>query len=293
MSRWDGIDEVVAVADSGSFAKAARMLGVSTSHVSRAIARIETRLSVPIFARTTRIVSPTDAGRELIAQFRQLVIARDEVIASVDHGPEPQGHLRLTCSVGLGLHFVTPILLDYMRDFPRVQVQYDLTDRLVDVVGEGYDVAIRTGNLPDSRLIRTQIARRSFVTCAAPEYVAARSAPVAIEDLAQHDCLLGVGDSWHFRDQSGARTYRPVTRARFNNGSAVAQCAVAGFGICQLPEFYVAEALATGVLVPLLEPYRAPPEPVWAVFPARRHMLTKVQLLIDRLRGDLTQRLNG
>ena len=164
MNRWDGIDEVVAVADSGSFAKAARMLGVSTSHVSRAVARIETRLAVPIFARTTRIVSPTDAGRELIAQFRQLVVARDEMIASIDQGPEPQGHLRLTCSVGLGLHFVTPILLDYMRDYPRVQVQYDLTDRIVDVVGEGYDVAIRTGNLPDSRpgdrppLVRAPVA---------------------------------------------------------------------------------------------------------------------------------------
>lgn len=292
MNRWDGVDEVVAVADTGSFAKAAQLLGVSTSHVSRAVARIEARLAVPIFARTTRIVSPTDAGRALIAQFRPLVTARDEVIATLDHGPEPQGHLRITCSVGLGLHFVTPILLDYMRAYPKVQVQYDLTDRLVDVVGEGYDVAIRTGNLPDSRLIRTQIARRTFVTCAAPAYVERRGAPVAIDELGQHDCVLGVGDHWHFRDQSGLRSIRPPSHWRFNNGSAVAQCAIAGFGICQLPEFYVHDAVASGALVPVLESYRAPPQPVWAVFPARRHMVTRVELLIERLRGQLAPRLS-
>ena len=287
MNRWDGIDEVVAVADSGSFAKAAELLGSSTSHVSRAVARIESRLAVQLFSRTTRHVSETAVGAPLIAQFRQLVISRDEAIAMLDQGPEPQGALRISCSVGLGVNYVAPLVIEFAKAYPKLSVQFDLSDRLVDIVAEGYDIAIRTGQLADSRLVRTRIASRRFITCAAPAYIEQHGKPSVIAGLADHALITGVGDIWHFREGNDLRQFRPQARWHFNNGNVVARAAVAGLGICQLPEFYVHDLVLRGELVALLPNFQAEAEPIWAVFPSRRHMLTKVQYLIERLRREL------
>lgn len=288
---WDGIDEIVAIADTGSFAAAARTLGASTSHVSRAVAQFENRIGAQIFARTTRRVVPTPTGRALIEQFRRLITERDDAIAAVSDGGDPRGEVRLTCSIALGERFVAPIARAFAFSFPEISVTIELTNRVVDLVAEGFDLAIRTGHMPDSGLIATRIASRRYRLCASPAYLARCGTPQSIPDLDGHECLFGSGTTWHFQTDGKEQLYQPRGRWRCNSGDAVASAALEGFGICQLPEFYVRGALERGELVSLLDAFRAEEEPIWAVYPQRRHLLPKVRLLVDRLKADLPDAL--
>lgn len=287
MTRWDGIDECVAVAAAGSFAGGARRMGVSISHVSRAVARLEDRLGIQLFARTTRTVALTDAGRALVARFQLLVEERDEALALASSGHILEGELRLTCSVSLGERFVAPIARRYAQDHPKLAVSLDLTNRLVDLVAEGYDLAIRTGQLADSRLVRTRIAARRFHLCAAPAYLDRMGRPRVLSDLAGHDCLIGTTPIWHFRVDGSDQVFRPKGRWRCNSGVAIADAALAGMGLCQLPEFYVFEHLVAGRLECVLDGLRVQDEPVWAVYPQRRHLPLKVSALVQRLKAEL------
>lgn len=283
MSQWDGLDEIVAVAEAGSFVAAARRLDVSVSHVSRRVAAFEERLQTQIFARTTRSVRVTDTGRLLVEQFQRLIAEREEAFAMVEASGEPQGGLRITCSISLGERFVAPIVRAYAQEYPRLAIDLDLTNRVVDLVSEGYDLAIRTGALGDTRLLRRQISTRQVDLCASPSYLSHRGIPRTIDDLSAHDCLVGSNRQWHFVIDREPVSWRPNARWQCNSGSAVADAAIAGMGICHLPSFYVREAIADGTLVPLLEAFRAPDETIWAVYPQRRHLLPKVRRLVDQL----------
>lgn len=286
-NRWDGFDEVVAVADTGTFVGAAKRLGTSTSHVSRAVARLEHSLGAQFFHRTTRAVSLTDTGRTLVDQFRRLIAERDEAIAMLDLQGEPQGQLRITCPTALGERFIARIVRGYVQAYPKLSVDLDLTNRVVELVSEGFDLAIRTGTLPDSRLIRTQVATRGIVTCASPAYLEQRGVPLVVDDLERHECLLATSDVWRFRVDGEPRSLRPRGRWRCNSGAAVFEAALAGMGLCQLPAFYVNRAIAEGQLTEVLHTFRPDDDPIWAVYPQRRHLLPKVQLLIDKLRREL------
>lgn len=292
-NRWDGIDEVVAVADAGTFVAAAKRLGTSTSHVSRAVARLEQGLGAQFFHRTTRAVSLTDTGRTLVDQFRRLIAERDEAIAMLDLQGEPQGHLRITCPTALGERFVAPIVRAYVQEYPKLSVDLDLSNRVVELVSEGYDLAIRTGTLPDSRLIRTQIAARGIVTCASPSYLEEHGIPQTVDDLATHACIPATLDMWRYLVDGEVRTVRPRGRWRCSNGTAVFDATMAGIGLCQLPEFYVSRAIAEGSLVEVLAKFRPEDDPIWAVYPQRRHLLPKVQRLIEKLRRELVPAMNA
>lgn len=287
MSRWDGFDEFVAIANSGTFSGAARSLGLSTSHISRAISRLEERLQAQLFFRTTRRVTLTETGRALLEPCRQIIEDREEALAMVVEGGEPQGELRLTCSTTLGQRFVAPIARQFAMDFPKVQVSIDLTNRLVDLIAEGFDLAIRTGSLADSRLVATRIASRQLYTCASPDYLARNGRPMHITALAHHECLIGTATTWHFQVEQQEQHFRPQGRWRCNSGTAIVEAAIAGMGLCQLPEFYVLPHLASGELQTVLDDVRIGNEPIWAVYPQRRHLLPKVRLLVDRLREQL------
>jgi len=286
-NRWDGFDEVVAVADTGTFVGAAKRLGTSTSHVSRAVARLEQSLGAQFFHRTTRAVSLTDTGRTLVDQFRRLIAERDEAIAMLDLQGEPQGQLRITCPTALGERFIAPIVRRYVQEYPKLSVDLDLTNRIVELVSDGFDLAIRTGTLPDSRLIRTQVATRGIMTCASPAYLDQRGVPHTVDDLEIHECLLATSDVWRFCVNGEPRTMRPRGRWRCNSGAAVFEATLAGMGVCQLPAFYVNRAIAEGQLVEVLPSCRPQDDPIWAVYPQRRHLLPKVQRLIDTLRREM------
>jgi DNA-binding transcriptional LysR family regulator len=291
MAHWDGIDEAVAVSDCGSFAGAAARLGVSTSHVSRAVARLEVRLGASLFHRTTRRVSLTDTGRTFTDQCRRLIQEREELLSIAAGSGEPEGELRLTCSISLGERFIAPIVREFVDQYPKVSVVMDFTNRLVDLVGEGYDIGIRTRHVVDSRLVGREIARRNLETCAAPTYLAKRGTPEQISELFQHDCLAGIASAWHFIEDGTPRSFSPSGRWRCNSGNAVVAAAVDGRGICQLPAFYVQQHLKENKLSAVLTRYRSEPEPIWIVYPQRRHLLPKVSMLVRGISAKLRQAL--
>ncbi len=287
MAGWDGIDEFVAVASAGSFRAGAEALGLSTTHMSRAIARLENRIATPLFHRTTRSVRLTDAGRLFLDHCARIVTERDEAIALVSTGAEPQGELRLTCSTAMGERFIAPIVRQFAARHEKLSVTIDLTNRLVDLIGEGYDLAIRTGTLADSRLVGTRIASRTLHTCAAPDYLRRHGRPASIADLAHHQCLIGTSPHWRFKNWGRVESIRPKGRWRCNSGAAVADAAIAGMGICQLPDFYLTGPMAAGQLEPVLRDFALDDEPIWAIYPQRRHQLPKISGLVDLLRQAL------
>ncbi|MGX1692560.1 LysR family transcriptional regulator [Brevundimonas naejangsanensis] len=289
MSRWDGIDEFTAVAEQASFSAAARRLGLSTSAVSREIARLEDRLQTRLLHRTTRRVELTDAGRDFLARCRRLIDERDEALAAVQPDDQaPRGLLRMTCSVSYGERFIAPAVNAFAKLNPELRIELDLDNRLRDLVGDGYDLAVRFGHLTDSRLMARRLASRRLILCASPDYLARRGAPRDLSEIASHDGLIGSAEHWRFTEAGREVSLRPTGRWRCNSGAAVLDAALQGLGLCQLPDFYVAEALASGVLVSLLDNQRPPDEGVWAVHPHPRHVPPKVRAMIDWLHDRLS-----
>jgi DNA-binding transcriptional LysR family regulator len=288
MGQWQGLDEFVAIATAGSFSGGAKLVGTSTTRISRVIVQLEERLQAQLFDRTTRSVKLTDTGRAILEQCRRVIAERDDILASVTAQGEPRGELRVTCSTTMGERYVAPLLQRFAMENPDLSVELDLTNRVVDLVGEGYDLAIRTGQMPDSGLIRTRVGSRALLTCAAPSYLAQVAPLEGVEQLKDRACLLGSASNWHFKDaQSQAVEFKPSGRWRCNNGNGVLEAAVAGMGVCQLPEFYVLPALRSGDLVEVLEDFRPAEEPIWAVYPQRRHLLPKVRGAVSLLKREL------
>ncbi|WP_370170212.1 MULTISPECIES: LysR family transcriptional regulator [Hyphomonas] len=286
-ASWDGIEEFVAVATCMGFKPAAQMLNVSTSHVSRAVTKLENAIGAPLLYRTTRKVSLTDTGRTVLSQCEALIRARDELFAVVGGNTEPQGELKITCSTSLGERYISPIVRQFCQDYPKVEITLDLSNRLVDLIAEGFDLAIRTGQLEDSRLISSRVARRQFLVCATPAYLAANGTPDRLDDLKSHNCIIGSSSSWRFRHGGQHETIRPRGNLKCNSGASVLDALLAGAGIGQLPLFYVAPHLESGELVELFADLRPEPEPIWAVYPQARHLQPKVHLLVDRIRAEL------
>lgn len=288
MSRWDGIDEFVAVAEAESFSRAAARLNLSTSGVSREVARLEDRLQTRLLYRTTRQVSLTDAGRLFLARCRALIQERDLAMQLVgeDEG-ELKGQLRMTCSSAYGERYVVPAVNAFAVAHPRLSLDIVLDDGVRDLVSDGFDLAIRFGRLGDSRLIARRLASRTRRLCAAPAYLEQSGRPATLAAIADHACVVGASDTWTFSDNGVETTLRPRGRWRCNSGQAVLDAALAGLGLCQLPNFYVDGPISAGALVPLLEAHRPADEGVWAVYPHLRHLPAKVRLLVEHLEAHL------
>ncbi len=237
--------------------------------------------------RTTRQVALTDVGRALFQRCQDAARQRDEALALVGETEEPHGELRITCATAFGSRYVAPIMAGFLLDNPRVAVTLDLSNRVHDLVAEGYDLAIRTGVLSDSSLTATRISSRRLCLCGAPAYLARAGRPVALDELARHDCLLGTASTWRFEVDGSERSFRPEGRWRCNNGDAVFEAAVAGLGLCQLPDFQVLEAIRDGRLEMLLADFAPRDQLIWAVCPQQRHPLPTVRAFIATLRAKL------
>lgn len=285
MNRWEGLDEFVAVAECGQFTAAAERLGVSSSHVSRQIARLEECLQARLLYRSTRKVSLTEAGQTFLQHCRNLLDARDEAWRAVsDLSAEPKGLLRMTCAVAYGERFVVPLVNEFMTLHPQLGVEIQLTNRPLDLLHEGLDLAVRLGRLGDERLVATRLAPREMYLCATPDYLKRAGTPQSLSDLARHNCLIGSSDLWTFAEDERETQLRVQGNWRCNSGAAVLDAALRGFGLCQLPDYYVQEHLQRGALVALLDQHRPPNTAVWALHPPQRNLSPKVRQLVDFLR---------
>lgn len=289
-TAWDGIEEFVSVARAGSFTAGARAFGASVTHMSRAVGRLEARLGSQLLHRTTRSLSLTEAGRHFLDVAARLIAERDDAMAAMSASAAPRGHLRITCSYTLGERFIGPILRAYALEYPDIAVTCDLDNDVVDLIREGYDLAIRTGHLEDSRLVATRVASRAMVTVAAPAYLAAHGTPQRLSDLKAHACLLGSNSLWQF---ARGQTFRPEGRWKANSGIMVLEAALEGMGLCQLPRFYAAPHLQAGALTEVLTNECPEDEPIWAVYPRPKHLSPKVSTLVEKLRAELQGLLNG
>ncbi|RJG10143.1 LysR family transcriptional regulator [Pseudomonas cavernicola] len=291
MNRWEGLDEFVAVAECGQFTAAAERLGVSSSHISRQIVRLEERLQTRLLYRSTRRVALTEAGQTFLQHCQRLQDAREEALRAVGElTSEPKGLLRMTCAVAYGERFIVPLVTDFMARHPQLRVDIELSNRTLDLVQEGLDLAIRLGRLQDSRLVATRLAPRRMYLCAAPAYLEHYGRPHSLSELGRHNCLIGSSDTWSFQQNGRESSQRVQGNWRCNSGQAVLDAALRGLGLCQLPDYYVQEHLRNGALVSLLENHQPPNTAVWALYPQQRHLSPKVRQLVDHLKAGLAER---
>ena len=293
MNDWEGIEAAVAVSDAGSFVGAAQLLNVSTSHVSRAIAQLEEKVGGQLYYRTTRKVIPSETGRSFIKQARRLLEERDDLFAFATGGGEPYGDLRITCSTSMGERFLANIVRRYMCQHPRVSVELELNNRIVDIVSEGFDLAIRSVDVADQRLAGVQIASSSISTVASPEYLERHGQPHSVDDLENHNCLTAAAGNWTFLEKGKPRIFGPKGNLKCNNGRAIVEAAIEHFGICQLPTFYVRDSIKAGTLVPILQDCESEGQSVWAVYPKRNHLLPKVRTIVGELQRSLQHHIDG
>jgi DNA-binding transcriptional LysR family regulator len=290
-NRWEGIDEFVAVAECSQFTAAAERLNVSPSHISRQIARLEDRLQTRLLYRSTRRVTLTEAGQTFLQHCQRLQDGREEALRAVgDLNSEPKGLLRMTCAVAYGERFIAPLVSQFMGQYPQLRIDIELSNRPLDLVHEGIDLAIRLGRLQDSQLVATRLAPRRMYLCASPSYLERYGRPHSLSELARHNCLIGSSDQWALQQQGRELSQRVQGNWRCNSGQAVLDAALAGIGLCQLPDYYVLEHLRSGALVSLLEAHQPPNTAVWALYPQQRHLSPKVRKLVDYLRVALGQR---
>ena len=288
MDRLQAIQVFVQVVESLSFIRAAERLGLSATAVSRQVAELEKHLQSRLLQRTTRRISLTESGRTFYERCVQILAELDEAEREVgQEAAEPRGTIRLTTSVNFGTRQVTPAIASFLARHAQVKFDVSLSDRIVDIIEEGFDLAIRIGRTGAQNLVARKLGEARLVLCASPAYIARHGAPATPEDLARHNCLTyeyALRDAWTFRDAAGReRTVRVAGSLNSNNGDLNAAAAVQGVGIALEPDFIVDSELKSGKLVPVLESFEAPASPIYAVYPSRRFLPEKVRAFVDFL----------
>lgn len=285
MGNWEGVSEFVAVAELGSFTGAAQRLGISTAQVSRQVSALEARLSTKLLYRTTRRVSVSEPGQVYYQHCRQVLDGLEDAERAITELQQvPSGKLRLTAPFTYGETTLAPLVNDFAVRYPELQVDMHLTNQKLDLVAEGYDLAIRLGKLEDSSLIAQRLGSRTLYLCASPDYLSSHGEPRSLSELGRHNCLPGTLDYWRFQEGGQPRNIKVSGRIRCNSGRALVDAALKGIGIAQLPSYYVLDHLQSGHLVSLLEHYREPDDGIWALYPHSRHLSPKVGMLLDYFR---------
>lgn len=276
----------VTVGEEGGFASAARRLDISPAAVTRAIVALEDQLGARLLLRTTRNVRLTDAGRQYFDDSRAILASIAEANDAVGGiNAEPRGQLSLTAPVLFGRAFIMPCITEYMRRYPQVEVSAQFVDRVVNVVEEGLDVAVRIGHLPDSSLRALRVGQIRRVLCAAPAYLETYGIPRHPSDLLQHTVLSSSAVSprveWHFGHGGEALSVRMRPRLVVTSNDAALDAAVSGLGVTRLLSYQVADAVERGTLCLLLQEFEEEPWPVHLVHREGRHGSAKVRAFID------------
>ena len=286
MSELDEIRAFLAVVEAGGFGRAARRLNIAKSIVSRRITRLEAGLGTSLLGRTTRGIYPTEAGLEFKAHSERILDTLEEARASIARrSGGVVGRVRVSVPLAFGVLHIAPILGDLALAYPKLDIEAEFSDRIVDVIGDRFDLAIRIGRLKDSSLVARRIAPVRAALVASPTYLAAHGRLATPEDLAAHECLIysGASSDWLFRSGKRWIAVRPQGRLKSDNGEAILQWAIAGLGIAVLPTFIASEAIGGGAVKPLLVDYPLPELGLYAVRPPGARVPAKVRVLIDTI----------
>ena len=290
MDTLNGMTVFVRVVERGSFSAAARDLRLAKSTVSKQVAALEQSLGARLLNRTTRRLSPTEVGFAYYERCTRIIAEVEEAELAVARLQlEPRGTLRLNAPMSFGNLHVAPVIADFMSAYPELTVDMTLNDRMVDLVDEGFDVAIRIGRLADSTLIAKKIAPSRQIICAAPEYWQTHGIPTRPRDIADHNCLIYTylrnPHEWIFQTADGAETVSIAGKLRANNGEALRAAALKGYGVYLGPTFIVGEDLRAGRLRAVLGEFEAQNHFIHAVYPHSRHLSVKVRAFVDFLTG--------
>ncbi len=288
MDTLTGMALFAKVVETGGFSAAAVALGRSKSAVSKQVARLEERLGARLLNRTTRRLALTEVGAAYYERCTRILAEVEEAERAVGHlHAEPRGTLRVSVPVSFGIAHVAPALPAFMDRYPDLAVDLTFGDRIVDLIDEGFDAAVRIARLPESTLVARRLAPFRRVVCAAPAYWRRHGVPDRPQDLTEHQCLryayLQTGDDWPFRGPAGAFSVTVSGRLRTNNGDALRAAAVAGLGVCLSPTFIVADDLRAGRLQTVLADFEEGDLAVYAVYPHSRHLSAKVRAFVDFL----------
>jgi LysR family transcriptional regulator, regulator for bpeEF and oprC len=290
MTGFQGFFAFAETARRGSFAGAARELGLSPSAVAKSVARLEQDLGLRLFHRTTRQVTLTGEGQELFERCRRLVDEIEGIRAEAEGvRGKPSGTLRLSVPTTFGKRVVVPALARLAARYPGLSFEVGFSDRWVDLVQQGLDAVVRIGELGDSTLVARRLGEQSLVTCASRSYLRKRGTPKTPSDLDQHDCLVfrlpssGRPRAWQFRDGRRTLEFVPPTRCVMNDGEAIVAAATLGAGIAQVPDYMCAEVLGSGRLDEVLAAHRPKPMPISLVYPSARHVTPRLRALLEAL----------
>jgi DNA-binding transcriptional LysR family regulator len=288
MDILTGMRTYAAVVSTGSFTGAAERLGISRALTSKYVGQLEDHLGVRLLNRTTRQLNVTEVGQAYFERCRQIVDEIDELESAVsDQQTAPRGRLLIAAPTTFGEMFLAQAVARYLGEYPEVSIELVLADRFVNLVDEGFDLAVRIGNLKDSSLIARRLASCRIVVCASPEYLQRAGSPTKPDDLERHCCIYdtnqGSGNSWPFRDDDHRFRVNVKGNLRVNGAVAVREAMLAGHGVGYSPAYAIGEELRTGKLEIVLENYESDELGIYAVYPHNRHLATKVRSFIDFL----------
>ncbi len=289
MDRFEEMQTFVGVVDAGSFSAAAERLRLAKSAVSRRVAELEARLGTQLLNRTTRRLSLTDSGRQFYDRATRVLADLEEAEQTVSRGQsELRGRLRVAAPLSFGILHLAPLLTAFLGEHPELSLDLDLNDRNVNLVEEGFDLAVRIGELSDSTLVARRLAPTRMVLCASPAYLERHGEPRSPEELAKHQGLIYANlpdpRNWPYTDPAGRPlNLRVPVRMRSNNGDVLLRAALDGLGLGVMPSFIVWRELADGRLRTLLPDHPLPVTAAYAVFPSRRHVPHRVRALSDFL----------
>lgn len=286
MDRLEAMRAFVAVAEAGSFVGGARSLAVSAPTVTRAVAELEARLGAQLVHRTTRSLSLTEAGLRFLDSTRRLLADLEEAERSAaGAAATPSGHLRLTAPLTFGRSHVMPVLAAFLREQPRIDAALVLLDRVANLVEEGFDLAVRIAELPDSTLVARHLGEVRRLLVASPAYLERRGVPRQPGELAQHEVIgsgfMFSGGEWHFDEQGRSRSVGLASRLVVNDALAAIMAAERGEGIAGALSYMVAPQRAAGELIAVLEEFTPPALPVHLVYPTSRLLAAKVRAFVD------------
>ncbi|MDJ0510226.1 MAG: LysR family transcriptional regulator [Crocosphaera sp.] len=293
MDKLESMRAFTKVVEAGSFAAAARKMGLSRSSVNKLVIQLENHLGVQLLYRTTRQVAPTDTGRAFYQRCLDILTDLEEAeLAVAQQQTQPKGTLKINAPMSFGISILGSTIAEFMTNYEQIKIQLTLEDRFVDPISEGYDVIIRIGPPPNSpSLVVHPITIIPRVICAAPSYLSAKGTPKRIEDLKHHCCLhygyLTSGCQWQLIDQQKQEQVSVEGVLCSNNGEVLRDAAIQGLGIVMLPRFIVEEALKKGTLETIFPNYQVLPLTLWIIYPINRHLSPKTQLLTQFLQNRL------
>ena len=289
MDRFLAFKSFAQVVESGSFARAAEHLSLSTTAISKHVADLEAHLQTRLLNRTTRKLSLTESGQAFYGRCVQLLHDLEEAEQeAAGASGTPRGSLRLTCPVNFGVREIAPAIAEFSTQFPDLKFDVQLSDRVVDLVEEGFDLAIRIGRPGSDNLVARRLGNTRLILCASPLYLQKHGTPNTPEDLAYHNCFTYEYSQpraqWRLYDEEGREHLVQVAGSMHsNNGDLLAEAAAQGGGVVLQPTFIVDRHLQSGALVPLLPDFTGALLPIYALYPSRKHLSAKVRVFVDYL----------